>query len=289
MSTTTSSRLSDAALNLAAGDYHVHPLRPRGKVPLTGHGFKDATRDEGQIRQWWEATPDANIGVACGQSGVVVLDIDSKAGADPEDVLEEFDIAGAPTIATGEAPEPCEKHPNSLAGVRGAQVYFRGILPSSTRLLIPAAEIKGVGGYTVGPGSIHPSGVEYLGALPAVAELPPAPGWLRELAQDSPEPRSLPPRDNSSDVLLAIPAEIYIPVLCGRGPGRDHKISCPFHDDGTPSLHVYPGDRGWACFGCGRGGSIYDFGSELWGIGTRGAEFVELRRRLAGELLRAAS
>jgi hypothetical protein len=43
------------------------------------------------------------------------------------------------------------------------------------------------------------------------------------------------------------------------------------HEDRTPSLHVY-GDpeRGWFCFGCGRGGSIYDFAALLFGRGTRG-------------------
>lgn len=35
---------------------------------------------------------------------------------------------------------------------------------------------------------------------------------------------------------------------------------CPFHGDKkTPSLKVYPGDGGWHCFGCGKGGSVIDF------------------------------
>jgi hypothetical protein len=53
------------------------------------------------------------------------------------------------------------------------------------------------------------------------------------------------------------------------------------HEDRTPSLHVYddPG-RGWFCFGCGRGGSIYDLASLLWRRETHGREFIELRREL---------
>jgi hypothetical protein len=39
--------------------------------------------------------------------------------------------------------------------------------------------------------------------------------------------------------------------------------------------------RGWYCFGCQRGGSIYDFAALLLGRGTRGEEFIELRRELA--------
>ncbi len=58
-------------------------------------------------------------------------------------------------------------------------------------------------------------------------------------------------------------------------------MHCPFHSDVHPSLHVYPAaDRGWCCFSCGRGGSIYDLAAALWGMGTRGKEFLELKRLL---------
>lgn len=36
------------------------------------------------------------------------------------------------------------------------------------------------------------------------------------------------------------------------------KLSCPKHSDSDPSLHVYPGDKGWYCFSCGRGGDGWD-------------------------------
>lgn len=35
---------------------------------------------------------------------------------------------------------------------------------------------------------------------------------------------------------------------------------CPFHSgDRTPSLKIYPNNRGWSCFGCGQSGSVIDF------------------------------
>lgn len=37
-----------------------------------------------------------------------------------------------------------------------------------------------------------------------------------------------------------------------------HKIRCPFHEDNSPSLHVYD-DGGWKCFGCGLHGDVIDF------------------------------
>ena len=53
-----------------------------------------------------------------------------------------------------------------------------------------------------------------------------------------------------------------------KGP-RHGKIRCPFHPDGTPSLHVYPTpEQGWFCFGCRRGGTIYDLAAEVWDTHT---------------------
>ena len=70
-------------------------------------------------------------------------------------------------------------------------------------------------------------------------------------------------------------------MLTGQTPNRAGKISCPFHEDDTPSLHVYPTPRrGWYCYGCGRGGSVYDLAALLCGVTPRGTEFVELRDRL---------
>ena len=83
------------------------------------------------------------------------------------------------------------------------------------------------------------------------------------------------------DPLLAITPAVYVGALTGLAVGRDGKIACPFHSDRTPSLHVYERpDQGWTCFGCGRGGSIYDLAAELEGITPRGRDFIALRQRL---------
>src|SRR4051812_31909221 len=84
------------------------------------------------------------------------------------------------------------------------------------------------------------------------------------------------------DPLRQVAPAIYVQALTGRAVGRDHKIACPFHGaDDVPSLHVYDApERGWYCFGCGRGGSIYDLAAEVYGLAARGRDFVELRRRL---------
>ena len=40
---------------------------------------------------------------------------------------------------------------------------------------------------------------------------------------------------------------------------RSRFMLCPFHPDTDASLKVYPGDRGFNCFGCGKNGSVIDF------------------------------
>jgi hypothetical protein len=80
--------------------------------------------------------------------------------------------------------------------------------------------------------------------------------------------------------LLAIPAAEYTRILVGLAPDRAGKIRCPFHPDSTPSLQLYA-DGGFFCFGCRRGGSIFDFAANLWGITPRERGFIELRSRLA--------
>lgn len=117
---------------------------------------------------------------------------------------------------------------------------------------------------------------DILAALPAPLPAPASDGAAPEQSA----------RRASDPLLRILPAD-YVRVLIGREPGRDHKIACPFHEDQTPSFHVYAtAQRGWTCFGCptsnGRplGGDIYELGSLLWGIPTSGRDFLRLRDRL---------
>lgn len=47
----------------------------------------------------------------------------------------------------------------------------------------------------------------------------------------------------------------------GFTPNRRGEICCPFHNEKTPSLHLW--EDHWYCFGCKRGGSAIDFVMEL--------------------------
>ena len=80
---------------------HGYPVFPtNGKRPLTPHGFKDATTDERQLLHWHDRSPDADWALACGDL-VSIVDIDSKAGADPREIIDQYELTG-PTVMTVE-------------------------------------------------------------------------------------------------------------------------------------------------------------------------------------------
>lgn len=79
--------LLSAALAYAARGMAVFPLAAGKKIPLIpkakgGRGVWDATTDVTKIQGWWSAAPRANIGVAAGASGLLLVDVDAKNGRD---------------------------------------------------------------------------------------------------------------------------------------------------------------------------------------------------------------
>lgn len=157
----------ELALRYAAAGWHVFPLKPRAKSPITQNGFKDATTDVEQIKAWWAKTPDANIGIACGASGLCVLDADHglKDGNEFNVWRERNGLAGTYTVRSGRAEF-------------GVHMYFKGAVPDGKfELDGVTGEIKSLGGYVVAAGSTHPSGNEYrevvkvpLAHTPAIVE-----------------------------------------------------------------------------------------------------------------------
>lgn len=131
--------------------WHVHPLKPDAKDPITANGVDDATTDTAQIRQWWQRKPPANIGVSAGASGLVILDADCYKPEWNEDSAAL--LRRLPDTVTAET------------GGGGLQFYFEmppGVdLGNSRGDLPPAWDVRGVGGYVVVPPSVHPSGRRY--------------------------------------------------------------------------------------------------------------------------------
>jgi hypothetical protein len=141
--------LGAAAEAYAAENIAVFPLRPRTKLPATGHGFHDATTDPDRIRAWWRDMPNANIGArppAC----TVVLDIDPRSGGDVE--LRRLIDQRGPLPATWVA----------RTGGGGWHYWMQYDDGDIRKQLAPGVDLKiGATGYVVMPPSIHPSGERY--------------------------------------------------------------------------------------------------------------------------------
>lgn len=151
--------LLDAAFGYARRGWCVFPLKPMSKEPATPHGFKDSTDDVDQICLWWLENPDYNIGIDTGESDLVVVDIDPRAGG--------FEAWAA-------------IYPGSLdtttvyTGGGGVHYYFEGAGKFKSKLA-DGVDIKSVGGYVVAPPSVHPDGGKYVTILD---NLQPVPDWL---------------------------------------------------------------------------------------------------------------
>ncbi|WP_314095923.1 bifunctional DNA primase/polymerase [Microbacterium foliorum] len=72
----------NTALSLARAGWYVFPLTRTGKF-LGGFSWdRSASRSTKQIREWWANDSRQRIGVHCGRSGLVVVDLDRKNGKD---------------------------------------------------------------------------------------------------------------------------------------------------------------------------------------------------------------
>lgn len=49
------------------------------------------------------------------------------------------------------------------------------------------------------------------------------------------------------------------------------KARCPFHNDRSPSMYVYPYSKGWYCFVCNEGGSVIDLVMRLFNLSFKDA------------------
>lgn len=72
----------EVAVSLARAGFYVFPLTASGKF-LKGFSWdRNASRSRKQIREWWASDPRQRIGVHCGRSGIVAVDLDRKHGKD---------------------------------------------------------------------------------------------------------------------------------------------------------------------------------------------------------------
>ncbi|NEA39744.1 bifunctional DNA primase/polymerase, partial [Streptomyces sp. SID11385] len=148
------------------------PAAPcRGACGLPGHGVYDASTDPAVVRALFARAPQASgYGIACGAAPhhLLGLDLDTKHGADPVRALallgarHGFVLPATVRVATPSG---------------GAHLWFStpaGLtVRNSAGRLAPGIDVRGTGGYLVGPGSRTTRGVYRF--LPGAPPGPPRP------------------------------------------------------------------------------------------------------------------
>lgn len=269
--------LKESALAYAEKDFAVFPVHyidesgectcggkkdcTPGKHPMTKHGHKDATTDPDQIRAWWTRSKNANIGLNCKESGVIVIDTDPRSG-------------GHRTLAALE--EEHEKLPTTLTAltsyqddVRGKHRYFRA--PAGVKFkgtLGSGIDIKH-NGYVILPPSIHPSGICYQWEDDST-EIADLPEWLLILLTDAGKAVKTPARGMPSGYSGSISdqynlrVEDYLMPENGKYISSDEiRGSHPLHGSTTgKNLCINRRKNTWYCFRHQTGGG----GAEAYAV-----------------------
>ena len=81
-----------AALAHAKNGFYVIPLVENSKRPLISDWQNRATTNPLQIDSWWSEYPNANIGIACEVSNLIVIDLDTSKGALPPSPWKELGV-----------------------------------------------------------------------------------------------------------------------------------------------------------------------------------------------------
>ena len=188
-----------SALDVVLRGWHVFPCAVGGKRPaLRGNWQELATRSPDQVRDWWARAP-YNIGIACGPSGLVVIDLDQPhddTGDDPDDDGALFPLSGADRLSRL-AREHGERYPGGTYVVDtpsgGCHLYFSTAgdrARNSAGVLGPHIDVRAGGGYVVGAGSrIGGQAYTARNGSPALAPLP---SWLERLVAEAPHALPVP-------------------------------------------------------------------------------------------------
>ena len=150
----------EQALKLAAIGFKVFPVhypkgegcscgdpdcRSVGKHPILGGWKQVATASPDEVAHLWGRFPNANIGIRAGE-GLIVVDIDDEASESYKEI--ERLLVPTFTVKTGKS--------------AGRHLYYHCYAGEGKLVCqMGGVDIRGEGGYVVGPGSLHRSGARY--------------------------------------------------------------------------------------------------------------------------------
>lgn len=165
----------DLALELQAYGLAVHPLKPRDKAPAVT-GWQQLRMTAQDVAAYWGQYPDANVGLICGATGWVALDLDGDRWL--EWALAHFPPTPLRTISgSGKGGHLIYRWPVGEP-VAKRRLHAPGLADSRVdkSLSHEGGDLYGDGSQVVLPGSVHPSGGLYRwafdGPLPDVASVP---------------------------------------------------------------------------------------------------------------------
>jgi putative DNA primase/helicase len=133
------------------GCLNQHCYRP-GKHPLFQEDWTIGSRDPSEIQTWWRRRQTANLIVHTGRrSKLVVIDVDMR-----EDGIEHF------SQLSTRFPELAETF-QVTTGSAGIHAYLHSDASwrSGMDVVTAGVDVRGEGGYVIGPGSRHISGRAY--------------------------------------------------------------------------------------------------------------------------------
>ncbi|MFD4474606.1 bifunctional DNA primase/polymerase [Streptomyces sp. NPDC058471] len=199
--------------------FHIFPVEPDGKLPhlirpdapYRIRWSEVATSDVSRVVEWWSYSPEANIGLACKPSRLLVVDCDMPkvenqlAGTPWEFVHDKLgplvdgsDVLREMCSKFGDDYERFERTYRVCTGSLGLHLYFwwpEGVQASQSSPVPGLVDVRcnggNQGGYVLAAGSQTSKG-------PYVAEndlpIADAPSWLVELCREKPRPKPVKPR-----------------------------------------------------------------------------------------------
>ena len=175
----------EIALNCIQRGWRIFPCKAKNKIPAIRGYYEASTTDEKQVRAWWAKWPDANPGIACGESDLCVVDKDhgmptrESAVAWVEEVNASGRLPRTFTVLTGRRFAPDDPSKPEW----GIQLYYSGAVAGSGQYIEDgqkAGDIQSWGDLVMAPGSIHPKSGERYEVL-IDAPVAPLQEWVKEL------------------------------------------------------------------------------------------------------------
>lgn len=147
--------LRASAQDAMSRGFAILTCEPHEKNPFpkySPHAVNSATLDPAVALKPWDDGVEANYGVAGGKSNLTIIDVDQGIPDEPalyawmekQGLPETFIVRSGRTSSAG------------------FHLYYSGAVPTTGYNLDGViGELRGIGAYVVGPGSIHPSGEKY--------------------------------------------------------------------------------------------------------------------------------